>query len=342
MPYGSVLIVDDVEANLYVSEGLMRPYRLKIESVMSGFEAIKKIEEGGNYDVIFMDHMMPEMDGIETTKRLRDSGYNKPIIVLTANAVVGQAEVFLKNGFNDFLSKPIDIRQLNTILNTYIRDNQPVEVIKAARQWKENSDGHAPQAASDMLKGREVAGMDVHKGVLRYRGDESTFIGIMRSYAAGVRSSLMVIDPFNADNIDEYRLKVHGIKGASYDLFADDVVEKSAALEAAADKGDIDYIAENHKAFIDATWSLIHGIEDMLSSLSDSIQKQVKDKPDTELLKKLYIACAGHRMDEVDAAIAHIDEFKYQNDDGFVDWLRKAADLLDYESIVNRLSYLNE
>jgi hypothetical protein len=193
-----------------------------------------------------------------------------------------------------------------------------------------------------MLKGREVAGMDVHKGVLRYRGDESTFIGIMRSYAASVRSSLMVIDPFNADNIDEYRLKVHGIKGASYDLFADDVVEKSAALEAAADKGDIDYIVENHKAFIDATWSLIHGIEEMLSSLSDSIKKQVKDKPDNELLKKLYIACAGHRMDAVDAAIAHIDEYRYQNDDGLVDWLRKTADLLDYESIVKRLSYLNE
>jgi len=124
MPYGRILIVDDVDTNIYVAKGLMLPYMLKeIDSANSGPDAIKKIEAGNVYDVVFMDHMMPGMDGIETVKHIRAAGYKEPIVALTANAVGGQAEVFMQNDFNDFISKPIDMRQLNVIMNTYVRDN---------------------------------------------------------------------------------------------------------------------------------------------------------------------------------------------------------------------------
>jgi len=136
MPYGSVLIVDDVETNLYVAKGLLAPYKLSIETAESGFEAIDKVKDGGVYDIIFMDHMMPKMDGIEATKILREMGYKGNIIALTANALVGQAEMFMNNGFDGFISKPIDVRQLNAALNKMIRDKQPFEVIDAARKQK--------------------------------------------------------------------------------------------------------------------------------------------------------------------------------------------------------------
>jgi len=122
MPYGSVLIVDDVEMNLFVAKLLMRPYELKIDTASSGYEAIGIIKGGNVYDIIFIDHMMPKMDGMETTKILRGLGYGHPIIALTANAVVGQTELFLSNGFDDFISKPIDIKILNVALKKYIRD----------------------------------------------------------------------------------------------------------------------------------------------------------------------------------------------------------------------------
>jgi hypothetical protein len=134
---------------------------------------------------------------------------------------------------------------------------------------------------------------------------------------------LSAVDPFNANELDSYRIKVHGIKGASFDLFADDIVEKSAALEDAADRGDIDFIKKHNPAFLEAAWSLIHGIEELLSSLSDPSQKSVKDKPDKESLKKLYTACAGHHMDGVDEAITAISQYEYQNDDGLVDVIRQ-------------------
>ena len=128
MPYGRVLVVDDVKINLYVAAGLLKFYQLRIDTVMSGREAIDKIKNGEVYDIIFMDHMMPEMDGIETTQYLRDLGYVNPIIALTANAVMGQSEMFLQNGFDDFISKPIDVHRLNDVLNKYVRDKQPPEV----------------------------------------------------------------------------------------------------------------------------------------------------------------------------------------------------------------------
>ena len=126
MSGGSVLIVDDVGTNLYVAEGLMSPYGLKIETASSGFETIEIIESGKKYDIIFMDHMMPDMDGIETTIKLRSIGYNGIIVALTANALVGNAEMFKENGFDDFISKPIDLNELDIILNKYVMTSENI------------------------------------------------------------------------------------------------------------------------------------------------------------------------------------------------------------------------
>jgi signal transduction histidine kinase/ActR/RegA family two-component response regulator len=134
MPYGTVLIVDDMEINLYVVRGLLAPYGLSVKTAEDGFEVIKKIKNGASYDIIFMDHDMPKIDGIETVKTIRELGYTKPVIALTAYAMAEQAEMFLSKGFDGIISKPIDIRQLNTILNKYIRDKYPVEVIETARR----------------------------------------------------------------------------------------------------------------------------------------------------------------------------------------------------------------
>jgi len=122
MPYGKVLVVDDVESNLYVAKGVLMPYRLNIETALNGNEAITKIKKGNVYDIVFMDHMMPEMDGVEATKILRSIGYKDPIIALTANTLFGAREMFLKNGFTDFASKPVDINQIEKFLFKYIRD----------------------------------------------------------------------------------------------------------------------------------------------------------------------------------------------------------------------------
>ena len=122
MPYGTVLIVDDVDINLYVAEELLLSYGLNIETASSGFETLDKVKSGKTYDIIFMDHMMPQMDGIETTRNLRALGYTGTIVALTANALVGNDKMFEENEFDEFISKPIGIQKLNAVLNRFIRD----------------------------------------------------------------------------------------------------------------------------------------------------------------------------------------------------------------------------
>ena len=132
MPYGSVLVVDDVDANLYVAKGLLAFYDLKIETCTNGYDAIKLVESGKTYDIIFLDHMMPGINGTETMKQLRGLGYSQPIVALTANAMIGQAEEFMRSGFDGFISKPIQTKRLNETLMKHIRDKQPPEIFAAA------------------------------------------------------------------------------------------------------------------------------------------------------------------------------------------------------------------
>jgi CheY-like chemotaxis protein len=128
MPYGKVLIVDDIEINLEVAAGMMLPYNMKVDKVISGEEAIELVREGTpRYDLIFMDHMMPSLDGVETVHIIRDdvgqdSEYARtvPIIALTANAIVGNEEMFIENGFQGLLAKPIDARKLDEMLRKWV------------------------------------------------------------------------------------------------------------------------------------------------------------------------------------------------------------------------------
>ena len=120
MPYGKVLVVDDVCVNIEIVKLLLIPYELQIDESESGFDAIDKINSGKEYDIIFMDNMMPKMDGYETTVKLRELGYNLPVVALSANKVA-ENEIG-EDGFDEYLAKPINIRELDDILNRYVRD----------------------------------------------------------------------------------------------------------------------------------------------------------------------------------------------------------------------------
>jgi len=156
MPYGNVLVVDDVEANLYVAKGLLDFYQLNVETCNNGLEAIEKVKQGKIYDLIFMDFMMPGLSGTEIMRQMRDLGYTHPIVVLTANAMIGIAEEFMKEGFDGFISKPIQTKHLDAILTKHIKDKQAPEVIEAARltrvEKSSESDINDFQENADLLK----------------------------------------------------------------------------------------------------------------------------------------------------------------------------------------------
>ncbi|MDR2559996.1 MAG: response regulator [Oscillospiraceae bacterium] len=339
MPYGSVLIVDDVETNLYVARMLMNPYKLQIETAMSGFAAIDKINSGKVYDIVFMDHMMPKMNGMETTKRLRDSGYEGAIVALTANALAGQESLFLQSGFDSFISKPIDIRKLNSVLNKLIRDKQPAEAVEAARRQNNNDKSESSSVQSEAaLPDREVAGLDTARGLERYSGDVKTYLKILRLFAVNTRSMLDTIEVVSEDKLNDYIITVHGIKGSSLDVFAGQVGEKAKLLEDAAKNGDLDYVTEYNPAFLEAARKLVCDIDDFVLSADISLPKPKKEKPDKEVLKRLAAACEIYSIDEVSAAMEEIDYYQYESDDGLAAWLRDSVDIMDYPQIIQKLS----
>jgi len=349
MPYGSVLIVDDVEANLYVAKGLMTPYHLKISAVSSGYTAIDLIKKGGKFDVIFMDHMMPGIDGIETTKQIRELGYKEPIVALTANAVSGQAEVFLNNGFDAFISKPIDIRQLNAVLNKFVRDKQPQDVIDAARMENTAADNAHPAAETTLshedsllshLLTNEIPGLDIPKGLLRFEEDVQFYVRVLHAYSISIQSAFKVIKNVSKENLNLYKINVHGIKGTSLDICAQKISETAAALEKAAAAGDIDYINEHNPPFVKTVEDMVTRIDKMLAVLETANLKPKKDRPDKALLEKLLDTCVRYDMDGADSVMSEIEIFQYEADDGLAFWLRENIDMVNFDETAEKLNSL--
>ncbi len=240
MPYGRVLIVDDVETNLYVAEGLLTPYKLQIETANGGYSAISKIESGKIYDVIFMDHMMPQIDGIETTKRIRALGYTGSIVALTANALVGNKELFKQNGFDGFISKPIDIRNLNTSLNKFVRDKHPEE----ASKWMF-------EAPSEKTRPVLPSANITQKLFKFFQRDALKAIAILK-------------DTVSSDNIKLFTTTVHGMKSALANIGELETSELALELEKAGRCGNYDYISANADKLIKALEALVQ------SSITDS------------------------------------------------------------------------
>jgi len=251
MPYGSVLIVDDVDTNIYVASGLLTPYELMIDSADSGYAAIDKIIEGKEYDIIFMDHMMPKMDGIETTKTIREMGYKKPIVALTANAVSGQANVFLQNGFDGFISKPIDIRQLNTVLNTMIRDKQPPEVLAIYK----NKGRQANELAPECPEGPECPECPGYAAAPEFTVDPR----FAEFFVRDATKALAILDPICQDKnyqdeeaMRAYTINVHGMKSALANVGHKELAAVAAELEMACRAGSIGVLESETPVFLEA------------------------------------------------------------------------------------------
>jgi signal transduction histidine kinase/DNA-binding response OmpR family regulator len=233
MPYGSILVVDDIATNLFVAKGLLTPYNIQIDTAESGYKAIDKISAGMAYDIIFMDHMMPQMDGMVTTQKLRAMGYNGIIIALTANAIVGNEGMFMQNGFDGFISKPIDIRQLNAVLNQYIRDKYPEE----AKKHKETETLAPPRITADTT--------EMTMQIKRIFCDEAA------------RAIQTINETMAAGDMNLFITTVHGMKSALANIGEYKASALAGALEDNSNKKNMGFIIANLPTFIETLDTLI-------------------------------------------------------------------------------------
>jgi CheY-like chemotaxis protein len=309
MPYGRVLVVDDVKSNLFVARGLLAPYGLHIDVIDSGVQAVERIKEGNVYDLIFMDHMMPVMDGIEAARIIRGTGYHRPIIALTANALVGQAEMFMQNGFDGFIPKPIDSRKLDAVLNDFIRDRKPPEVVEAARR--------------EFLE-KGVRGKESPAEMKRKLSDLEKFFLIDAGYAVNKldEAYAKINDPGGKD-IETYKITVHGIKSALANIGEAELSETAHRLEQAAAEKNIELMAQETPAFINALKSLIEKL-DAVKDLSDA---QITGEDESYLREKMLEIEAACRVLDKKAAAAVMNDLKQK------DWPRRINDKIDELSV---------
>ncbi|MCL2183606.1 MAG: ATP-binding protein [Chitinispirillia bacterium] len=294
MPYGKILLVDDVESNLYVAKGLMAPYGLTIDTAASGESAISKIQSGKTYDIIFMDHMMPGMDGIEAANAIRKNGYAHPIVALTANAVVGQAEIFLNRGFNDFISKPIDIRQLNATLNKFIRDKQPPEAIEKARKERDSQkNARTPAAAAPELLA--IFTLDAKKA-----------LPALESISANAANA-------GDNDINLFTLNAHAMKSALANIGETKTSQAALALENAGRAGDRAAIAANTQGFLHALRKIIAQAE----AASISGNGTLRDEDTKTLREQLAIiakACNDYNNEAIDSALDRLKKMTWSKE----------------------------
>ncbi|MDR3210764.1 MAG: response regulator [Planctomycetota bacterium] len=298
-PDFKVLVVDDNVTNLRVVEGLLTPYMMKVDTCERGLDALELVKKT-RYDLIFMDHMMPGMDGIETAQAIRSlGGYwkNLPIIALTANAIVGMREMFLANGFNDYLTKPIEIPKLHKMVERLVpidrrRRSKTRQLVKKAEAFK-------------------IAGVDVAKGISLTGGSLENYQEVLSLYCRDVekRQEELTLSQVN-DNLKDFINQVHAMKSASASIGADDISREAAILEDAGHRGDIEAITSILGLFRENLASLIRHIKFALATEPVTESREVLNDEVVNLFDGLRRALLSEEMGSVDRLLSELKENK--------------------------------
>ena len=258
MPDVRLLIVDDNEVNLLVTKGLLDIYEMQTDLAKSGKEAIQMILEQ-EYDLVFMDHMMPGLDGVDTTKIIRDldGGRYKtlPIIALTANVMSEVKEEFRNAGMDDFLGKPIDPVELDHILHKWIKKKNDTDINK-----KQTTFNPSPIVIEEAIEG-----INMQEGLRIVGNNMDNYRLILQTFVSENRDKLINLMKVNNENIRVYIATVHALKGSTATIGADGLSSLAKELEAAAKSGDMEYVSQHTEEFVSKVEVLFQNIENYLS-----------------------------------------------------------------------------
>ncbi|GHV95945.1 hypothetical protein AGMMS50293_22650 [Spirochaetia bacterium] len=345
MPYARVLVVDDLPTNLDVARGMMKPYGMTVDCVKSGIEAVQAIkDELVKYDAVFMDHQMPEMDGIEAVRIIRNeigSEYAKtiPIIALTANAISGNDVMFLQHGFQAFLTKPIDIRKLNEAMNRWVRNKDKENALQDEGEGKNAPPAEEDKQITSFLRNNMIQGIHFEKALERFGSGES-WLSPVRTFAASTPDLLTFLREVTQKDLAQYRITVHGIKGSSYAIGADEVGQMAEELEKAARNEDLMFIHSHKIPFITAAEALIGNLKALLEKVDENFSKPKKPVPDKQLLDKILEAAGSYNMTEMDKAMEELEKYQYESQGDIVTWLKEQIEQSEFEQIQERLTTL--
>jgi CheY-like chemotaxis protein len=284
------------------------------------------------------------MDGIEATRIIKeeigtDYARNIPVIALTANAIIGNDEMFRSKGFQDFLSKPIDIIKLDEAINRWVRDKK-LEKELAAR-GAQVGDGAAAAAGiaggTGVLDGKSVQGVNLAEGLARFGGDEQAYLDVLRSYAKNTPELISKARALSRDTLAEYAITVHGLKGASRNIGALSLGDKAEELEKAAKAGDYGFAAQYNDGFLEKAGKAVSGIEGLLADIDAADRRERLPSPDKTVLTSLLEAAGSFDIDGADEAMSELEKHTYETGAELVSWLRDELGRAGFTKISERL-----
>lgn len=248
-PTAEILVVDDVLINLEVIKGLLKQTQVCLDCVTSGEQALERIETK-HYDLILLDHMMPGMDGIETFEEIRKmpNGHDVPVIALTANALVGAAEEYIKLGFSGYLSKPVRSETLESTLLNFL-PKEKVDVVSGAG-------GESGTTIIQKTFLQRLDFLDHSTGMLYCANDENLYREVLKSYAG---SSLFskIVEYFDERDWNKYKIQVHSLKSSSLTIGATKLSELAREQELLVINGEHEKAAKNHNGLVKAYEELL-------------------------------------------------------------------------------------
>ncbi len=301
-PDANILIVDDNSVNLTVAKGLIEPFEMNVDTATSAMEAIEKVSHF-YYDIVFMDHMMPEVDGVEAThiiRRLMPNYSSVPIIALTANAVNGTKEMFIKEGMNDFIPKPIDMKDMTAKLKKWLPESK---IIFNGTVKKENC-----KSDNSVMN---IEGLNVELA-LSLLGNEQLFNTILKEYYMSIDKKSDIIEKYwKENNWKNYTIEVHSLKSLSKQIGAEKISEIAAEMEAAGN-------CENTELINQKTEYLLceyRKYKDILKPLFDNdetkTEKLIENDKIIDMLEKMQTAIEDFDILEIDDVMSEMSEYKY-------------------------------
>ena len=283
-----ILVVDDNEMNLKVAENLLQLFGVVPDLVDSGFKAVEQMRRE-HYNIVFLDHMMPKMDGVETLRLLKKEQLvpaDTKIIVLTANAVVGAKEQYLNAGFDDYLSKPIDVGKLEELLKRHLP--QELYTLRSDEEKAEEKAGESGAEENSAVRELQEAGFDTAAGLRFAAGDPDFYLELASGFAEGAEKNLPQIRAdFEKQDWENYQIRVHALKSTARQIGANELSELALRQEMAAKERNIAEIengAENLLLKYEQTGKLLRDILHL--GAPEAAQAEEKTAISTEELRE--------------------------------------------------------
>ncbi len=312
-PGTHILVVDDNVMNIKVLEGLLKPYQIRVSAALSGREALAMIT-AKDYDLVFMDHMMPEMDGIETLRRIRGKSGSYfaevPVVAFTANAVAGMREMFLEEGFDDFVAKPVEASVLERVLRRNIPESK-IESVTGAYRIPENT------AAKRKSAELSLGDLDTERGI-SYCGGMENYLEVLKMHCTeGAENKNKIQRYFEASDWKNYTILLHALKSSMLSIGAVTLSGMAKELELAGKDNDTERIRNNHAAMMDEYERILvilrsHVVTESEDTLSAGSMPVLSDAEFADLLKAFEDAVFTLDGKKVKRALEELQKYSYQ------------------------------